>query len=409
MGLKKAFFLPDDTLIQTHTAALVGNTSQGNLSTAPPPNASTPLPAPSIITLPPCQWILYEDINDSHVRIWDLMILIPNVIFAIFMLLRIRTALQKLGTTGSPIFTAFYTLVWVICIIGVIRAVIAMIVSHHNIADKILWLVLRFFLLATEMSVVIFGLLFGHLDSRTSIRRVLAITCFLAAIYSITQGVLEFHYHDKKYYLEGENYDIFAHGGMIFLCASAAFFLVVYITVLVLPYTPLKDKLNLPSKKSFYIYCGILALLNLGEVIGSAALEMGAIEGMCVVDVAAYLYFSMFAPLVFCTFLWKFFGTPRLNLLFSYKSHMDEGGVEDDQVSLPYQTPRIDASMTSGYDSTPFDTNSATGSGEEDFDIGPSKNPLYDHSEDFTVLDSGDYSINADIPSGFEASKAELT
>ena len=80
-----------------------------------------------------------------------------------------------------------------------------------------LWLILRFFLLATELSVVIFGVAFGktwtwvidvsfsicgqntvnrsvshslcagHLDSKTSIQRVLIITTFIALGYSITQ------------------------------------------------------------------------------------------------------------------------------------------------------------------------------------------------------------------------------
>ncbi|KAH8032479.1 hypothetical protein HPB51_025932 [Rhipicephalus microplus] len=69
----------------------------------------------------------------------------------------------------------------------------------------LLWVVVRFFLLSTEMSVLIFGLAFGrcmpshalaapltvfhvgHLDSRTSIQRVLMVTSFVAELYSGTQ------------------------------------------------------------------------------------------------------------------------------------------------------------------------------------------------------------------------------
>lgn len=42
-------------------------------------------------------------------------------------------------------------------------------------ADKLLWIILRFFLLATEMSVVVFGVASGHLDSKRSIRRVVLV------------------------------------------------------------------------------------------------------------------------------------------------------------------------------------------------------------------------------------------
>ena len=44
-------------------------------------------------------------------------------------------------------------------------------------ADKLLWIILRFFLLATEMSVLVFGVASGHLDSRRSIRRVVGVSC----------------------------------------------------------------------------------------------------------------------------------------------------------------------------------------------------------------------------------------
>ena len=67
--------------------------------------------------------------------------------------------------------------------------------------DKVLWVIVRFFMLSTEMSVVIFGLAFGkffmkekkflfdfivlfrllgHMDSRSSIRHVLLATSFIS-------------------------------------------------------------------------------------------------------------------------------------------------------------------------------------------------------------------------------------
>ena len=49
-------------------------------------------------------------------------------------------------------------------------------VSVATNADKLLWIVLRFFLLATEMSVVVFGVASGHLDSKRSIRRVVLVS-----------------------------------------------------------------------------------------------------------------------------------------------------------------------------------------------------------------------------------------
>ena len=100
-----------------------------------------------------------------RVRVWDLIILIPNVLFLLFLALRFNKAQLKLRATSSPIFLTFYGLVWGNIIISVIRCVVSMTVNAAlplgGLADKVLWITVRFFLLATEMSVVIFGLAFG--------------------------------------------------------------------------------------------------------------------------------------------------------------------------------------------------------------------------------------------------------
>ena len=50
-------------------------------------------------------------------------------------------------------------------LISLIRCIVSMTVNASlaagDYADKVLWIIVRFFLLSTEMSVVIFGLAFG--------------------------------------------------------------------------------------------------------------------------------------------------------------------------------------------------------------------------------------------------------
>lgn len=48
---------------------------------------------------------------DARVRIWDLAILIPNILFLVFLGLRFNRAILKLRATSSPIFLTFYGLV----------------------------------------------------------------------------------------------------------------------------------------------------------------------------------------------------------------------------------------------------------------------------------------------------------
>uniref|UniRef100_A0A8D0QZQ3 Integral membrane protein GPR175 n=1 Tax=Sus scrofa TaxID=9823 RepID=A0A8D0QZQ3_PIG len=136
-----------------------GGGDLGQQSMALPP----PL-APNISVPHRCLLLLYEDIGTSRVRYWDLLLLIPNVLFFIFLLWKLPFARAKIRVTSSPIFITFYILVFVVALVGIARAVVSMTVSTSDaatVADKILWEITRFFLLAIELSVVILGLAFG--------------------------------------------------------------------------------------------------------------------------------------------------------------------------------------------------------------------------------------------------------
>lgn len=95
-----------------------------------------------------------------------MIILVPNLLFLLFIIVRFNRARLKLRATSSPIYLAFYGLVICSVVISVIRCAVSMTVNAATTfggkADKVLWVTVRFFLLSTEMSVVIFGLAFGN-------------------------------------------------------------------------------------------------------------------------------------------------------------------------------------------------------------------------------------------------------
>ncbi|GBP13895.1 Transmembrane protein adipocyte-associated 1 homolog [Eumeta japonica] len=233
-----------------------------------------------------------------------------------------------------------------------------------GLADKILWVMVRFFLLATEMSVVIFGLAFGHLDSRSSIRYVLLVTSLISLAYTIPQGTLEIMMPDDIFHIDTRDYDLFGHGGMTFLFSSSLVFAIIYFIILLLPWTSLRDYLALPTKLSFYIYVVVLALNDATQAAGAAMLAWGGVPcGLCIIDVTTWLYFSLYTPLVYHTFLSEFFSVSQPSIMFSYKAQMDEP-LDDEQVSLPHQqsfsslktdSDYIYQQSNSVYDSTLFE------------------------------------------------------
>ncbi|XP_004875219.1 transmembrane protein adipocyte-associated 1 isoform X6 [Heterocephalus glaber] len=320
-------------------------------------STAVPLPgAPNISVPHRCLLLLYEDVGTSRVWYWDLLLLIPNVLFFVFLLWKLPFARAKIRLSSSPIFITFYILVFVVALVGIARAVVSMTVSTSSatmVADKILWEITRFFLLAIKLSVVILGLAFGHLESKSSIKRVLAITTVLSLTYSVTQGTLEILYPDA--HLSAEDFNIYGHGGRQFWLVSSCFFFLVYSLVVVLPKTPLKERISLPSRRSFYVYAGILALLNLVQGLGSALLCANIIEGLCCVDATTFLYFSFFAfaPLIYVAFLRSFFGSEP-KILFSYKCQVDQTEEPDMHLPQPYAVAGREGMEASGATSTQF-------------------------------------------------------
>lgn len=283
------------------------------------------------------------------------MLLVPNVIFLLFLLLRSKVAVAKLRQTNRPIFFTFYIMAFVATIVSVIRAVVSMIVDATTVpgdlTDTVLWLAVRYALLAIELCVVIFGIGFSHLDSKSSIKLILFITCLISLCYSVVQGCLEVIYPDA-HYEDPKEHDIFTHGGMIFWCVTSSVFCLAYIIVFLLPYTPVKNRIQLPAKRSFYCYVVSLAILNFCQGVGSALVYEDIQPAICLVDITSFLYFTCFAPLIYITFLHNFFRASKNLLLLSYASQPDEN--DDETHHLPYAVSRDDTFTQSLYDSTEF-------------------------------------------------------
>ncbi|XP_024086208.1 transmembrane protein adipocyte-associated 1 homolog [Cimex lectularius] len=343
-------------------AAGYATRATASFPTAAPQNGTQSLPSQEAF----CKLILYIEVPNSRIQVWDLVMFIPNILFLIFLAVRFNRARLKLRATSSPIFMAFYGLVVINVVISLLRCIVSMTVNATemvgNYVDTILWVSVRFFLLSTEISVVVFGLACGHLDSRSSIRHVLLATSLISLAFSSSQATLEIFNPDNNFKLHGKDFSLFGHGGMLFWFISSIVFTLIYMSILILPWTRLRERLALPSKRSFYVYIMMLVLLNLTQSIGSGLLLYSVNEGLCVVDVTTCLYFTLFTPLVYHTFLSEFFGVSQPSIMFSYKAQVDDG-LEDDIVSLPHQHSFSSLKTDSDYiyqgnnvyDSTQFD------------------------------------------------------
>ncbi|TRY62561.1 hypothetical protein TCAL_09029 [Tigriopus californicus] len=300
-----------------------------------------------------CKKILYCALGEvSGVRLWDLLILVPNVLFLSFLLIRLPYARLKLRATNTPIFTAFYGLVLVCAVVSVVRCLVSMSLSAAtstgDTTDKVLWIVLRFSLLATEMSVLVFGLGSGHLDSQRGIRRVVVVSFVISFIFSFTQTVLELWHPDANFHVAKTQTNLFGHGGMLFWLLSSALFTLTYMFVLLLPFLPCRRFVTLPQKRSFYQYVGYLLILNAAQTAGSLLVYVGQSNGLCVVNLTTFFYFTTLPPVIYFTFLRAFFSVAQPQVLFSYKAQVDDFDADEMHPSASFNDfppDQMDSSM----------------------------------------------------------------
>jgi hypothetical protein len=276
-----------------------------------------------------CKQILVEHIAETSIRYWDALILVPNLIFMLFLILKLGRMRQKLRHSKSPVFCAFFALVYLTTILNVVRCLTSMSISITSSAgevlDKALWLALKFFLLLAELSVLSFGLLFGHLDSASSIQRALLATVIFCVIHSGLQAVLEFNIWDDHFIVESLR--VYAHGGTGFWLFSSGFFAVVYTIACLLPLTCFRSCSSLPRRFAYYMYCTCLAIVNIVQTAAAAMILLGYADGMCVADLTTFVYFTFYTPLVYFVFLRRSLSDKNANgsgPLFSYHQHKDE-------------------------------------------------------------------------------------
>lgn len=177
-----------------------------------------------------------------------------------------------------------------------------------------------------EVSVVVF-LLQGYITSGVeALIRTLAISSGIAVFEAIIVLIYIFGIN-VPLFMFSEDGDMSWAKWSFWLLHHLAF-LVIYLLILVVPYTQWRDLL--PAKPSFYRYVAALFLLSLTAVLGSILIGSHVAAGYCVYGVASFLYYAAYPPLLYWTFLAEFFADDELDLELMYYSEMRDAGYFED-------------------------------------------------------------------------------
>jgi len=209
--------------------------------------------------------------------------------------------------------------------------------SVNTVIMKILWLLVRFVLLCTELSLLFFGIYFGRSNlNRQWLKttKILIISSICSLIYTITQAILEFLGDTRPNNFQMTNYNLYSYGGMKFLLISSSIFLIMYIIIFFLPCLCRPHRKYLPIRRSFYIYCLIMAFINMIQILGTILNLADATKfSMCIVDGTTCIFYICFAPFVYHQFLRRALSSQTLIPQVMYAdSTINDDGEDDDLI-----------------------------------------------------------------------------
>jgi len=137
---------------------------------------------------------------------------------------------------------------------------------------------------------------------------------------------LELVLPDEHYAVNSKRVVLFSHGGMIFWMVSAAILTLGYTIICILPRTPIRERLRLPAKRRFYVYCAFLACIYALQFMGATLIHCENLAGICVVTFSLFVKLAFYTPIVYVAFLRGYVANVQPSLMFEYKRQKDEVG-----------------------------------------------------------------------------------
>ncbi|XP_064399502.1 transmembrane protein adipocyte-associated 1 homolog [Halichondria panicea] len=264
----------------------------------------------SCIVFPFCVQVLSWRVDNTLVRVYDLVLLVLSALFLCFLLIQLVAMVRKLQGSVA-LFRILYFMVFVIPTMSCLYGVVSMCIGYYTVAAKALHTLLRGSILMTELCVVVFGLFFKFYNNKQcKLAVTVCIILTVAGLFTIIEGVMEY---EKPLHLACYDFNFFTHGGMVFLFLTSILFTFAYLITYGMYLFKLHERWSLPSKKSFYRYALFLSLVNLVQTTGSLMWikggnneEVGS-AGICLTLITNVIYITTFPPVVYWIFLSNYF------------------------------------------------------------------------------------------------------
>ncbi|XP_023338846.1 transmembrane protein adipocyte-associated 1 homolog [Eurytemora carolleeae] len=276
-----------------------------------------------------CKKILYTTIGVSSVKVFDVCLLVPAILFLLLLIYTSPRSRQKLsGAPAFVVFLQFITLASTAICLG--RALLLIMVPAHkdssNTLDKVSWTLTRSSLLCLELTAIL-NLMFASLPSSRNSRRLLFGVVLVSIAFFIITLLIELGVPSAAFHVFGLGYYLYAEGGGLYTAIIAGT-LAVLNTIVIL--VRLRQHKSSPGRSKALIYSSILLGLNSSRALGGVVLLTGMKGGICLTSLTLYLHTVLVGPLVFLFILSPYLRHGQGHSLLHYSTQVNEEWTDED-------------------------------------------------------------------------------
>ena len=287
-----------------------------------------------------CKVILHVTIGNSLFRVWDLIILIPNVVFLLFLFYQLpktRSSLHSSDCQDIKMKT-LHSFVLTLSLTSALRCFLAIILNLsnpvHDVTNTIIWEFGSFVFLTIELAVVALVLSEDNIRNHQT-RRLIAVSCILSLLLTASQLYCELDSPNYGLKVLQTNYQLWGEGGPVFSAVLAGSLALLYTALIILLASPLHQYFHLKTNGRILLYLTGLLVNHSLTCLGSTLLSYRVTPGLCLTNISTYFYFSSLSPFLYISFLKSDKFRPNIlkNIQFSYSAQANEDDEENEESS----------------------------------------------------------------------------
>ncbi|XVF42534.1 hypothetical protein PTKIN_Ptkin01aG0371300 [Pterospermum kingtungense] len=269
---------------------------------------------------------LYGWLSECHGFWHNLFLIIPSLLFVLFLSFQAKKSFQKLSHGRSYLMISYYGCLWLVSLLNLAWCSLQALecTSGKEMAWNILSLSTTTGMLFLEVSLLAFLFQGNYASGLEALTRtfvvsgiIVGLDLFLKAIYLFGFGVPLFidepeHPHQVKWGL---------------WVAHKLVLTAIYGLIMFMYHSRWRERL--PARPAFYKYVAIMFTLNALALLACGLTGNGADFGFWLYSATLVCYHAFYLPLLYVTFLADFFQEEDLHLDNVYYSEMKDAGFFD--------------------------------------------------------------------------------